>query len=506
MRLAMRVVVLCVCALSMMAAPIHAQEGAVVVPTGERQLFLDDYIVAEINNLTHAMHQPDKKGAVIRPDWSIMGERTKQLRSAPVWNSEREIFQMWDLYGNEPPSPYSDVSGYYESKDGLNWSKPIVGQIEFRGSTENNYVSVMIDGKRHGPGGWLVYDPTDPDPARRYKGLAKTSRGWQPFVFDGMTTGAALAVPPIPGSGDIHLSFDEREHLFIATPYIYAAPYGRSVGLSVSRDFEDWTAPELIFQADKLDQELGRENIKARLADSMLAQPVYNDPAEYIVNLYNMRIFRYEGLYIGLPSMMHWTGIVPTTGLATGFSLVQLACSRDLHNWTRLGDRQPFIAPSRLDSGAYDLTQIIPPGNPVVRGEELWFYYTGLKYRHIPNGADPDQAAICLAVLRRDGFISLDAGEEAGSIITKSLRIPEGAQRLFVNVDAPNGDLRAVILNTSGQPLEDFAIDKCVPVTGNQPHAEVTWEGNPDLSALAGQDIQLRFRLRNASFYSFWFE
>ena len=47
--------------------------------------------------------------------------------------------------------------------------------------------------------------------------------------------------------------------------------------------------------------------------------------------------------------------------LTDGFHLVQLAFSRDLRTWIRLGDRQPFIGPSRTASGAYDLTQIISP-------------------------------------------------------------------------------------------------------------------------------------------------
>ena len=38
------------------------------VPPGERQLFLDDVGISEINNLNRTMHQPAKKGAVIRPD------------------------------------------------------------------------------------------------------------------------------------------------------------------------------------------------------------------------------------------------------------------------------------------------------------------------------------------------------------------------------------------------------------------------------------------------------
>ena len=59
----------------------------------------------------------------------------------------------------------------------------------------------------------------------------------------------------------------------------------------------------------------------------------------------------------------------------------------------RLDGRQTFIGPSRIDSGSYDLTQILPPSAPVVRDNELWFYYTGLKWRStykyvgkFPNG------------------------------------------------------------------------------------------------------------------------
>ena len=62
--------------------------------------------------------------------------------------------------------------------------------------------------------------------------------------------------------------------------------------------------------------------------------------------------------------------------------------------------------------------------------DELWFYYTGLKYRggwtyvgKFPNGKhvprpelDRDVGAICLAVLRRDGFVSLDATDTEGTV------------------------------------------------------------------------------------------
>ena len=38
------------------------------IPPGRRQLFLDDYAVDKLENLTRTLHQPDKKGAVITPE------------------------------------------------------------------------------------------------------------------------------------------------------------------------------------------------------------------------------------------------------------------------------------------------------------------------------------------------------------------------------------------------------------------------------------------------------
>ena len=188
----------------------------------------------------------------------------------------------------------------------------------------------------------------------------------------------------------------------------------------------------------------------------------------------------------------------------TGFFHVALTCSRDLKQWTRLGNREPFIDVSPLGQDAYDLQTISSPSNAIIRSDELWFYYNGGKSYGVAAAAPGDRYAICLAVLRRDGFISLGATEQGESIITKPLRIPEGSSQLMVNVDALESDLSVRIRNTSGQPLPDLGTsDK---VTGNQPRAQITWEGKSDISALAGREVQIRFRLHNANFYSFWFE
>jgi len=308
------------------------------------------------------------------------------------------------------------------------------------------------------------------------------------------------------------MGFDPISNQFILTVKQRGKRGDRAVWLSTSRDFEHWTEPELIFEADERDQELGRQNIEAWFADDSLHKPLYNNPEAYKVDVYNMGVFRYEGLYIGMPAMYHAAGNVPNYPNTDGFHLLQLACSRDLKNWQRLGNRKEFIGPSPLGSGAYDLTQIIGPSSAIVRGDELWFYYTGLKYRahweyigeypngrHVPlPGFDPDIGAICLAVLRRDGFVSLDADEAEGTMQTE--RFVLTGDDLYVNVHAPKGECRIQVLDEDGALLAES-----VPVTGDLLRGEVVWQQGK-LASIQEQIVSLRFTLRNASFYSYWLE
>lgn len=456
-----------------------------VVPAGQKQLFLDDYGIAKIENLTASMHTPDKKGAVITPDQSW--ETSLQTRSAPAWDPNLQLFKLW-MIG-------SGGTSFAVSKDGIHWTKPVLRQVEINGSLENNLVSVEPNLK------WpanaienVIYDPDDPDHSRRFKGLGHCY-GREPIVSADGIQWFRLKVPALASQDESNLSYDRETHTFIATVK-HTGPHGRSVFLSTSRDFENWTKPELIFSTDDLDLVLARKNIEERLANPALNQPMYNNPADYNADVYNMGVFRYEGLYIGLPAIYHSTGKADNN--TDGFHLVQLVCSRDLKIWKRLGDRRPFIGPSPVDSGAYDLTQILPPSFPIMRGNELWFYYTGIKYRYPPQDADLKTGAICLAVLRRDGFISLDAGTEEGTLVTKPFVL--SGEKLYVNTAASQGWLQVEVVGADGNTRAASE-----HITCDQTREEVKWR-NGTLKDLKGKTITLKFTLKNASFYSYWFE
>jgi hypothetical protein len=476
------------------AVGVSAQTHAVIneptvmgIPVGQRQLFLDDFGIASVDKLTRTMHQPVKRGAVIKPD--LPWELSLQTRCAPAWDPGQKLFKLWMITSTTIP----EIGGttYAASKGGIRWTKPFLGQYAINGAKDNNFVTVNANL------GWpanaienVLYDPYDPDPSRRYKGLGHCY-GREPLVSADGIQWRRLDVPPIPSSDESNLNYDPQTHIFIAT--LKTALGGRrAVMLATSTDFEHWSTPVLVFGADAEDQALARKVIAARLADPKLSQPTHLNPAEYAADVYNMPIFRYEGLYIGLPAIFYRTA----DREADGFHHVQLICSRDLRDWKRLGDRHAFIGPSPVGSGAYDLTQILPPTRPILHGDELWFYYTGIKYRcGAPKGAR-DLGAVCLAVLRRDGFISLDAGAESGSVTTRPFMLPSAKLRL--NAAASRGFVQAALLDANGRVQCEAQ-----PMSGDQLRGKVTWKGPPPS---AGSVLRLRLTARHAALFSYWFE
>ena len=453
-----------------------AADFAFHVPVGERQLFLDDFGIATIENLTRTMHKPDKKGAVIRPDPAKGG--SLQIRHAPFWLSQEKVFKLLVADTAGPKS----IFRWYTSADGLHWVR---GQ-----QPDTAFIGFHV-----------VYDGQDPDLNRRFK-AANPPEGFS-VSSDGMTW-TKLNVPGIPSSDEANFSYDPQTGGFLLTVKI-GGPHGRSVGLATSKDFENWTNHGLIFHADDIDQQLGHKRINAYLADPLRLPLLPEHPAEYTVDVYNMGLFRYEGIYIGMPAMHHRHTVRPPGQDDSMFHVVQLVCSRDVKNWVRLGNREPWLDVSRLESGAYDSKVILPPSSAVVRGpgclegadklskDQLWFYYTGGKAE-----PDPDSFAVCLAILRRDGFISLDAGETKGIVLTNPFTA--SGSKMFVNVDALKGEFLVDIIGEDENVLAASA-----SMEGDLLHGEVKWQkGN--ISDLKGKAVSLRFTLRNGQFYSYWLE
>ena len=505
----------------------------------QRQLFLDDHIVERIEGLKRTMHQPIKRGPVLKAERPWEGAYIAVF-SPPMWVPEEGVYkQVYECRYDKPGQRHQYALAV--SQDGLHWEKPNLGLVEFEGSKQNNLFPTP-DNRRlvH-----VVYDPDDPDPQRRYKGLLTVPRRRVPVVSADGLHWKKLGVQ-LPSSDAGAMAFDREKRLFLALlKRKNPNTVGRSYDVSISKDFVEWSEPRFMFGMDKdRDQKMAIDVIRRRLANPSLAKPLFVDPDPAIgwkppegkrhvptwrAECYNFGVVPYEGVYLGLITVYYPTGQrLPERTNADGFNLIQLAMSRDLKNWRRLGGRQPFLEPSPLTQGLvgnYDRLQLGAYNGIIQHGDEVRFYYDSMK-RRVPQHSrwsdgsprDPStlseseradwledtESAMCLAMLRRDGFVSLDAGQKGGQLITKPL-IAFG-EKLLLNVAVRDGGhARVEVLGDNNKPLPGFALEQCVALKADAIDQVVSWRSGADLTKLAGKPIRLRIELKDADLYSFQF-
>lgn len=182
----------------------------------------------------------------------------------------------------------------------------------------------------------------------------------------------------------------------------------------------------------------------------------------------------------------------------------QLTWSRDGIHWSRHPKRPLFLEPGHIPS--YDWGMVRIGKGLIEREDELWLYYAGGACLHPPYPGR--QWHLCLAKLRKDGFVSIDAGDRQGSLLTRPLRCPGG--QLHINAHTkPNGSVRVAIRRGDGEHdgiwLQDFGFDQSQTFTGDSINHVVRWSSDANTARLENQSIRLHFQLENAELYSFWF-
>jgi len=487
------------------------------VERGVRQLFLDDLGIAELAGVTRRVHQPTR-----HPESPVLrGEHPWEKTSTSVYGTmlydvESRKFRMWYLCSPVPPASgrkwvevggYRRVTGctllaYAESTDGVHWTKPHLGQLSFEGSRENNLIAIGIDNPE---GVGVLLDRWERDPQRRYKAffwdrrlpppddptgvderlskvpidptdLTETQRSggmWVAFSPDGIRWVTHGPVMP-QGSDTTHtILFDPVRSKYLGYGRM---GFGRTVALAESDDALEWSAPRRVLACD--------------LADGPGGQ------------IYGMPVDRYEGMFLG----MFWMYREGTDAKID----TQLAVSRDGRRWARVAERQTFLANgpdgawddgmSRVGRGFNLISAEMAADAPGLLPDTIYMHYSMVNGPHrspkFPKVERRFPSAVGLVTLRRDGFVSLAAESSAGSVTTREFSAPGTA--LFVNVDATDGELQVDLLSEGKQ------LGSSLPVRGD--HRRVTIEGLAEaLSRTNGKPVALRFRLRNANLYSYWF-
>jgi len=468
----------------------------------QKQLFLDDYLIKSRTNIKRVIHPAQKY------------EGNPVLWATEPWEPELNVlygsviqdegkFKMWYKSGMGV--------GYAESSDGIRWVKPRLDLVEIDGQKTNLLFlkREKFKGPEILPTFWEPFgvhkDEKDPDPSRRYKmgflsiirpykgprrdpfhptdrrglGIAGSGDGIHWKLIDAFATEAIC-------DGDTHWMFDEARKKYVLygrtkktlpevesawSKYNWYKQYhsGRAVARLESGDFLKWDFTD------------------PATAPVVLTADIEDEPG---TEIYSMKVFPYESVYIGLVQVFH-------ARPETCYLDVQLAVSHDSINFTRVADRSPFIAVGPV--GSWDrFNQSLANNSPILVGDELRFYYGGRTYRHGPyKGKDtgPNSGGIGFATIKRDRFVSLQASFDEGEILTKPLKLP--GSNLHLNAKSDFGEIQVEVLDLAGN-----SIARSSTIRDDGLDIVVDWKrgGLEDMK----NPVVLRFTLKNACLFAVW--
>ena len=484
-----------------------------------KQLFIDERFIESQTDISLCMNPPvQHPDPVLVPDrpWEDMGIGAYNT----VWREADGRFRIWydALMISGLPQEGARRLGYAESEDGLNWEKPELGLLSFRGSKANNLVAPQLE--RQSMQGACVFRDERAAAAERYKLWSK----FQP-TDDERAAGVASGLWAMHSEDGIHWQvypdqpnppatmcdtqnmffWDDRLELYVGYTRVRetqrldeAAEAGdrgryRCVGRITSPDFRNWSDLEIAFEADA--------------EDLAIPVPFQRDDPRPNIDFYTscaMKYYEAQDVYLMFPSAYyHWgDNDFPAT------MDVQMLTSRDGIDWQRAGDRKAFLQQGFDGSATSAMLFANPWLIPV--DHELWFYYVGTARHHGKLGADEDERAVSRksgifrASLRKDGFISADAGYGGGEFTTPALQF-EGGQ-LELNCDGGAGGwLKVEIQDAEGRVVAGYGLDEADAVLGNGIDKTVTWKGKSDVGQLAGEEVHLRLVMRDMKLYSFQF-
>ncbi|HSI65576.1 MAG TPA: hypothetical protein VLE43_20785 [Candidatus Saccharimonadia bacterium] len=367
-----------------------------------RQLFVDDFLI-ERTTLKRTLHQARYHVAspVLQPteEWEKKGEPTAMVFSDGVWHDPKDgLFKMWYMGG------YIASTCMATSKDGIHWEKK---PFDVKPGT-----NIVQPETRDSATVWL--DNAESDPARRFKLWRAHSLGknwgltmhvspdgihWSDPVLDTGSIGDRSTVFYNPFRKVWVYSLrhgwgQPRMRRYFETPNLINGPKWEAIGEPAM-----WTGADV--------NDTMREDLKT--------------PPE----LYNLDAVAYESVLLGLFSI--WRGQPEDrpkpNEVCVGFS-------RDGFHWHR--PEYKALIPVSEKKGDWNWGNVQSAGGCcLVVGDELWFYVSGRA--GVEGGKKSGVSSTGLAVLRRDGFASMDApanGDE-GELTTRPLKFQ--GKHLFAN-------------------------------------------------------------------------
>jgi len=358
-----------------------------------RELFVDEFLIAELNGAERRLHHPAPREVAIVHDAPWEGN----ISYYHTVFRDGEIYRMYYRGGHSGPrESHPEAVGhqlvcYAESPDGKVWTKPNLGLHEFAGSKENNIMWTGI-----GVHNFVPFK--DPNPACKpeasYKAIGHGKGGLHVFQSADAIHWELMSDKPVITKG----AFDSQNLAFydsVRRRYVdFHRGFNkgvRAIMTCVSDDFLKWTEPEWIGFTDERNEHLYTN------------QTTPYPRAPHIFMAFPKRF---------LPRRN------PALHRHTGVSDIVFMTSRDGRTFDRCGEA--FLRPGLQRERWVNRNNFVAWGIVETASEragvpdELSFYsvegyYTG------------DDCRMRRYTLRPDGFVSVKAPLSGGEVVTKPL-------------------------------------------------------------------------------------
>jgi hypothetical protein len=463
------------------------------IKLGEPQLMVDDYLIEnrfDSNVLSatvpHVLHQGKRtREPIVIPDKPWEAEHGIGHPDV-VYDPDAKLFRLYYTVPQKTRGPGRPPGGYFlcyaESKDGVNWVKPVLGLFGWEDVEDTN---IIMEGEHEAKIANVHITSQDESDGKRNLG----------FIPPGFLKGHNFVMYYCDGSHYLATSEDgihwnERASKVIANRIDC---YHTIVYDENREEFVSFLRNKLIFSGKQPEDYYGNTRMVSRVSGTDLWSEWDTMPTSVLIpdlgdakRFYGMPTFRYGGIYWGF--LQHFDENPQTIE-------IELAFSRDGLDWKRLPGRPKILAvgePGSWDGG------MVSTGDRVIEvGDEWWVYYVGNNGYH---DAKDRQSQIGLLKFRKEGFVSLSAGDIDSYVLTRPIRWPGG--HLEINSNSKDGFLRVRITDQRRNTIEGFNYDQCISFTGDNIRHRVAWEEG-DISRLEGSIIRLEFKFRNSDLFAF---
>lgn len=475
------------------------------------ELFIDRYLIEELDGLNLELHAPHRENLAIPFD----DEWDRDASGYATVITDDGLHRMY--YRGGPTFARiglregdSSFVCYAESADGISWVKPKLGLVEFNGSKDNNILlppspkddpytqsfSPFLDNREGVPADERYKAVGGQRPSGIYVMVSPDGIDWRKWREDPVFTEGAFDSQNVA-------FWSEHEQLYVLYFRVftdvadYSAPKQKSA-IRGFRSISRVTSPDLVNWSEPQRMSFG------------------NTPLEHLYTNHTRPYFRAPHFYVSTPMRF-----VPGRRFLSDEELAEqnvapafLAIDGPNHDipnevsdtvfmTSRGGSRydrtfmESFIRPG-LDRGNWVSRNGVPATGFVQTGPGEMSMYVGQNY------VQPT-AHLARYSLRLDGFASVSAPYDEGEMTTKPILVT-GSQLILNCSTSAAGSILVEVQTPDREPIPGFTLMESMVLVGDSIHRVAGWVTQPGLDALAGQAVRFRFVMMDADLYALRFQ